>query len=440
MSAPVEWQIPPSVLRWLAQVPRDAPVALLLRHSVREHLAPGDAGYTQPITEVGVKLARDLGAILGARLRSLHTSPLTRCVQTAEGLRLGASSNVSVVIDRLLGDPGAFVLDGKLAWSHWEERGHEGVMAYFVSGQETLPGLAAPDAAARFLVHHLLAAAGPNPGIHVFVTHDALVTAAAARLLGDHLTPADWPWFLEGALFWREGDSVSVAYRDKPQRRRLAALCSLEEGDVVELARREAARTLGLECKARFFLAGGAFKTLLTGRPPRDLDIWAPSRHDREQLVETLLERGARRLDYRPFAEAFAIGDRVVEIPHQVEPGTLEGRLARFDIALSAVGAEHLADGGFRALVDRRALESVERREVLLLKPLVNWRYALVTLERLRRYGAELGFVVPQDEEAEIWRVFAAQSPEMRRGMLHRLARAGSGSGNVHEEASRRLS
>ena len=87
MSAPVEWQIPPSVLRWLARVPHDAPVALLLRHSVRDQLAMGDAGYRQPITDIGATLARDLGAILGDRLRSLHTSPLTRCIQTAEALR-----------------------------------------------------------------------------------------------------------------------------------------------------------------------------------------------------------------------------------------------------------------------------------------------------------------------------------------------------------------
>jgi hypothetical protein len=177
----------------------------------------------------------------------------------------------------------------------------------------------------------------------------------------------------------------------------------------------------------------------LTGRPPRDLDLWAPSSQDREQLVAALLERGARRLDERPFAEAFDICDRVVEVPRQVEPATLEARLARFDIALSAVGAEHLPGGAFRAYVDPSALASVERQEVLLLKPLVNWKYALATPERIRRYGVELGFAVPAGEEAEIWRVFDSQSPEMRQGMLERLERACSGGSGVREEASRRL-
>lgn len=201
MSASIDWRIPPSTLRWRAEAPRDAPVAVLLRHSVRDHLPSGDAGHDLPITDVGVKLARGLGAAFGTRLRSLHTSPLVRCRQTAAALRSGASADITIEVDRLLGDPGVFVVDGQLAWSSWEARGHEGVMTHLVSGREPLPGMAAPDAAARFLVQHMLATAGAVSGLHVFITHDSLVTATAARLLEERLGVDDWPWYLEGA-FW----------------------------------------------------------------------------------------------------------------------------------------------------------------------------------------------------------------------------------------------
>ncbi len=78
----VRWQIPPSLLTHLDRISRDRPVALLLRHSVRDRLPPGDAGNALPITDIGRRLARDLGGLLGERLRTLHTSPLPRCVQT----------------------------------------------------------------------------------------------------------------------------------------------------------------------------------------------------------------------------------------------------------------------------------------------------------------------------------------------------------------------
>lgn len=412
---------------------------MLLRHSVRGYLPPGDAGYSLPITDVGAALGRELGAVLGDRLHTLHASPLTRCMQTAEALRVGAGLSIPIIEDRLLGDPGIFVVDGKRAWSHWEGRGHEGVMEHLVSEDYPLPGLADPDPAARFLVQHMLAAADGRPGLHVFVTHDSLVTATAARLFGEPLGTEAWPWYLEGAFFWREDGHLTTAYRDQSRRRPAAGLVPLDDRHVIDFARREAARTLGPDMDARFFLAGGAFKALLTGRPPRDLDLWAPTARDRDILLSTLDARGARRLEPRPFADAFEVGDRVVELPHKSEPETLEERLARFDVALSAVGAEHRPGGEWRAVIHPLAQASVEQRRVLLLKPLVNWKYALATLERTRRYAHELGYSVPPEEEAEVWRVFDSQPDDMKHGMLERFERTTMGGHGVREEASCRL-
>ncbi len=69
--------------------------------------------------------------------------------------------------------------------------------------------------------------------------------------------------------------------------------------------------------------------------------------------------------------------------------------------------------------------ESVRRREVLLLKPLVNWKHSLSTLERMHRYAVDLGFDVPPAEANHVWEVFQAQPPEMRRGMIDRYLRVG---------------
>lgn len=117
----------------------------------------------------------------------------------------------------------------------------------------------------------------------------------------------------------------------------------------------------------------------------------------------------------------------------------MEDRLARFDIALSAVGVEHCPGGEWRAVVHPLAQASVEQRRVLLLKPLVNWKYALATLERMRRYAHELGYSIPPDEEAEVWRVFESQPDDMKRGMLERFKRTAMGGHGVLEEASCRL-
>jgi hypothetical protein len=341
-----------------------------------------------------------------------------------------------VNLDRHLGDPGVYVLEGANSIINWHELKHEGVMSHLVSADEALPGMARPSEAARFLVHHMFASAKNQPGVHIFVTHDSLVTATAARLSGIELCKEDWPWYLEGAFFWRENAGVNVIYRENHTTNYPEPLCGFNENDAVEFAKREIALTVGLDTGARFFLAGGAFKTLLTGRPARDLDLWAPSVEDRNLLIVALEKKGAKRLPDRPFSSAYEISGRTVELPKKTEPATLSGRLARFDLALSAIGVEHVPDARFNAVIHPLAHESISRREVLLLKPLVNRNFILTTLERMRRYAVDLGFISSQEEEAEVWQVFDSFPSEKKAELVKNFG--GFGSFNVVEEATRR--
>ena len=144
-----KWRIPPSVLRLLERAPDDRAVVVLLRHSVRDHLPEGDAGYVLPITDMGRQLALELGGLLRGRLRTLHASPLVRCVQTAQALAEGVGADVSVIPNQLLGDPGVFVLDGRRAWANWKQLGHEGVMRHLVTEAVALSGMARPDEAGQ---------------------------------------------------------------------------------------------------------------------------------------------------------------------------------------------------------------------------------------------------------------------------------------------------
>lgn len=208
------WRIPSSVLDYLARASSDHAVAVLLRHSVRGDLPSGEVGNEVPITETGAQLARELGMLLRGKLKSLHSSPILRCMQTAEAIKRGASFRAPVEPDRCLGDPSVFVLDGQIAWSNWERLGHEGVMRHLASEAVALPGMANPGRAARCLVQHMLAMTQDEPGFHVFVTHDTVVTATVAQLINRPLGPYDWPWFLEGAFFCKDEAGTRVAYRN----------------------------------------------------------------------------------------------------------------------------------------------------------------------------------------------------------------------------------
>jgi hypothetical protein len=74
--------------------------------------------------------------------------------------------------------------------------------------------MAHPDEAANTLLEHMLVMSQEEPGIHLFVTHDSLLTATAARLLQQMLVPEDWPGYMEGAFFWNDVAGFQVRYRD----------------------------------------------------------------------------------------------------------------------------------------------------------------------------------------------------------------------------------
>ena len=212
----------------------------------------------------------------------------------------------------------------------------------------------------------------------------------------------------------------------------------MDEAAVIRFARACLAPVLGEEPVGWFFLAGGAFKSLLHGRPPRDLDLWPATREDREKLAAELVRRGGRaQRDNPPYQTSYIREGQSIELAYDISAASLEDRLGRSDLALSAIGVEH-REGAWRGALHPLALESIRRRKVLLLKPLLNWKYALATLERLHRYAAELGFGIPPEEEEAVWTVFAAQSREEQNAMIARYLRVSPGDGRILSEAQSR--
>lgn len=128
----------------------------------------------------------------------------------------------------------------------------------------------------------------------------------------------------------------------------------------------------------------------------------------------------------------------MIELSRQAEPSVLEERLARFDLALSAIEVEYTPTDQWRAVIHPLARASAAKQQVLLLDELLNWKHALASLVRLRSYASELGFEVPLLEEQRIWGIFDAQPPEMRGGMLERFRASARFDARVAEEAEAR--
>lgn len=196
-----------------APIPLDRPVALLLRHAERPDFPPHTPGNDVSLTPAGRHAARTLGEALGARLIGLSTSPVRRCVETADAIREGAGFADAPRFDRMLGDPGAFVEDAELAWSTWLRWGHQAIVAALMAGSRIPPGFADPASAARNLARHVAGSLCDRPpGVFALVTHDVVLAALVARTLGSPLGEESWPGFLHGAWLWAEPEGLRLIF------------------------------------------------------------------------------------------------------------------------------------------------------------------------------------------------------------------------------------
>lgn len=196
----------------LEHVPDDRPLVLLMRHAARPPLVDGETGVELSITPEGDAAATALGRGLRGSIRSVRTSPVRRCWQTALSIVVAAGFGGAVLRDRRLGDPGAFVVEPKIAWESWQLRGHDGMLEHFAAGAAALPGFAEPVAAALSLVEHLLRARR-DPGVHLAITHDAIMLSLLAAALRRPLARSEWPEFLETVAIWEEHAQWWLRYR-----------------------------------------------------------------------------------------------------------------------------------------------------------------------------------------------------------------------------------
>jgi len=172
---------------------------LLIRHAERPTIPDQEIGNDVALTPQGVQDSMKFGAHLSESVVSISSSPIARCVQTAKIIAdVKGYPEEHIVTCRDLGDPGFVIDDGSVAWSHWQEKGHEAVNQYLLDGKERWSGFADLHQAVSDFREKIRAKLIDSPGgVHVWVTHDTILAAFASRVLPKSLSLNEWPNFLD---------------------------------------------------------------------------------------------------------------------------------------------------------------------------------------------------------------------------------------------------
>ena len=204
-------------------VPADQPLHLLTRHSVRELASNGFADYRLPLTEEGVRMAEAWGQELGRPVTAFYSSPVGRCIDTAIALRKGGL-HAGIIAKELpiekcaeLVEPGCYVEDINVVGPAFFKMGAVGFINHHLS--EDMMGLLTPQAGQEKLIRYLQARDPAQGELAVHVTHDTILMAFVASLLGlKQVTESDWPWMMEGLWLWLDASHINWVWRGEQGR------------------------------------------------------------------------------------------------------------------------------------------------------------------------------------------------------------------------------
>ncbi len=207
-----------SILERLAAIPESAGVALIIRHAEREAIPSGAFGWDVGLTEQGIRSSERLGAALSkVRAVSAVSSPVHRCVQTAEALLRGSGSCAGVATDRRLGDPGPFVAVPEVAGPLFLEVPVHEIARRQLEEPAPPPGMRRTEDGVGILLDLLTANLDRNGRLCVYVTHDVILTLFIATLYEKSLDEIGWPGFLDGLLLWQWDKRLHFNWRGLQQ-------------------------------------------------------------------------------------------------------------------------------------------------------------------------------------------------------------------------------
>jgi len=187
--------LPDYVIHAYENLPTNAAITVLIRHSIRYPINSEAEIWTAGLTPEGKKMASDLGLWLDQKFRisRIETSPIDRCVDTGKFIASALSEPIEVSPVKVLSHPnenGEYDgFEGHFKEKSWPKRIHD---------------------MANYLVPN-----GHHPkGLNLFVSHDtSLVAMTGFWLEKDFRELSVWPNYLEPFFLWWEDKQLISRFR-----------------------------------------------------------------------------------------------------------------------------------------------------------------------------------------------------------------------------------
>jgi broad specificity phosphatase PhoE len=189
---------------------------LFLRHADRPSFKPNSWGHNVSITLEGKQASQSMGEKLKSNNLSyyLWSSPIKRCLETAEAICKGLESNRDIRQSSLLGDPGFFIQNPEKASIIFKEYPLSVLIDLYLH-EKNLPGFLSLEEGCHRMLSTLIE---KNDIPAIWVTHDICIAILACYLFKRASCQEFIPDFLEGIVIRKDGNGLLASYRGSSTR------------------------------------------------------------------------------------------------------------------------------------------------------------------------------------------------------------------------------
>ena len=175
----------------------DQRLSLVIRHADRDEIPHGSFGNEVFLNEKGKENSLKFGEGLSEfKINRIFTSPIERCVQTAEEIVKGYGKNIEIIKTKALGNPGLHIYDDKLAGEYFLQNGGFEMYQHFTEGK-IISGVYSIEEMKLSMTNFINENTTEN-GLTLFISHDMIIAMYHYCLNKMIYTKENWINYLSG--------------------------------------------------------------------------------------------------------------------------------------------------------------------------------------------------------------------------------------------------